>query len=247
MDQPLLEYKKDAIAMVKPFSIIFLILITVMITSCSGSREDQDQSALPPDTTATSVNIDKIPEEQLPWNDGNERYQFRRTWWGMSKEEVKASEAEPPGRETEDKIYYKGNILGLEAYYIYEFYNNRLVYGRCVFSHKRAEPGDYVDDYHFIKDAIQKRFDKPASDSIEWFDSTYADEKNYWDSALVKGQMAYKSALFTRTTVVITTLSWFSGEPELVCMMADADFIRTKDFIKPRGDTLIEMQKPQRE
>ena len=57
-----------------------------------------------------------------------ENYDFRKTVWGMSKEQVRASENSYPWTQKEDSLLYKLEFLGQKASIEYTFADNNFIY-----------------------------------------------------------------------------------------------------------------------
>ena len=69
-----------------------------------------------------------------PENPPPEEFHFRRTRWGMSREEVRASEGEEPLRESDRALVYAVTTLDLPSLLTYVFVQDMLMRSRLSFS-----------------------------------------------------------------------------------------------------------------
>ncbi len=82
-----------------------------------------------------------------------EEFDFRRTLWGMTPEEVRASETKAILRgETEASLLFQDEVAGAEARIIYLFDEGGLVRGVCALSGTNQDEiiGDYYSLRHFL-------------------------------------------------------------------------------------------------
>src|SRR3990167_7456377 len=80
-----------------------------------------------------------------------EQYNFRKTRWGMSIEEVKKAEIEKPSVEGDGKsghiLGYKNTIDGKDVMVGYTFMNSRLVQSSYSFKNQHTNTNLYIDDF----------------------------------------------------------------------------------------------------
>lgn len=117
-----------------------------------------------------------------------ESFDFRKTFWGMSKEEVKSSEtATPYGEKSDYTLMYLSNISDLDCVIVYFFTNNLLTGGRYYFTEKHSNDNDYLSDYENMKELLSKKYGTPSTDNEYWKDDLYKDDYSSWGFAVSYG------------------------------------------------------------
>ena len=85
-----------------------------------------------------------------------EKYDFRKTTWGMTKKEVRRIEGEPR-YETERVLGYLDTVAGMDCMVLYGFENGKLTRGGYRFLVKHSNKNLYIDDYEKIKKLLTKK------------------------------------------------------------------------------------------
>lgn len=116
---------------------------------------------------------------------------FRKTTWGMSKSQVKATESEKPKFENDWRLGYLGVVLGMDTRIIYDFANNKLAEGQYLFSEKHTNKNDNIKDYERLKKALIKKYGKPVEDNIHWANELYKSDLEQWGFAVSLGHLVY--------------------------------------------------------
>ena len=118
---------------------IFIILISLFYTTCSG--QDYDTS-----------------------------FDFRKTRWGMTKNEVKASETMELPKELKvdangtnsygpnETIIYIGKIASKEVQIIYAFLNNHLINAMQLFTEQYEDKTLYIEAYDMHKVTLTEKY-----------------------------------------------------------------------------------------
>jgi hypothetical protein len=100
------------------------------------------------------------------------KYNFRKTNWGMSKEEVKDSEwwtnpitnksyKHEPKYDLGNEISYYANIAEIEGNLTYEFVENKLIGARYNFTEEFEDREQYIINFYKIKEYLTKKYGKP--------------------------------------------------------------------------------------
>lgn len=100
------------------------------------------------------------------------QYNFRKTNWGMSKEEVENSEwwtnpvinksyKQKPKYDLGNEICYYINIAEIEGNLIYEFVENKLISARYNFIEEFEDEEQYIINFFKIKEYLTKKYGKP--------------------------------------------------------------------------------------
>lgn len=124
------------------------------------------------------------------------RYDFRKTRWGMTKAQVKRREkAKSIESGDENLLYYKGNIIGLDCRIFYFFDEGKLIRaGYHITDSTVLHPdlNDYVADYNRLKEILKKKYGKPIEDTLMWLMDSYKDKyKNNLGLAVSLGYLNY--------------------------------------------------------
>ena len=148
---------------------IFLLIIFILfISACrdSGERSDQD-------------------------SDGN--YDFRKTHWGMTMDQVRSSEPNQPISENENVITYKESYLDIPVLLGYIFADGKLVKAGYIFRQGFYEPDLYIESNDNIKLAVIKQLGPPMLDEVKWVDEEKTDELDFSGKAVCQGEVLYLS------------------------------------------------------
>jgi hypothetical protein len=99
------------------------------------------------------------------------KYDFERTYWGMSKEQVKAAEKVGfPGKmlsETENEIDFESDAFGGNFSCVYLFLEDKLYQGGYVFMGKHKNKPLYAEHYNELKETLIREYGKPKIDNKE--------------------------------------------------------------------------------
>jgi hypothetical protein len=88
-------------------------------------------------------------------------YDFRKTRWGMTKQEVIKSEKSKAASDEPDSLIYATKILGLDAVLLYEFINDKLMGSGYIITEKYSNENKYIEEYNDIVAALKKKYGKP--------------------------------------------------------------------------------------
>ena len=95
-------------------------------------------------------------------------YDFRKTNWGMSKEQVKATEDKKPGGESDTVIAYEVKIDAKDYVCLYQFLENKLFFSGYNYKEEHINYNLYIDDYEDLKEILTKKYGKPIKDEEMW-------------------------------------------------------------------------------
>jgi len=103
-----------------------------------------------------------------------EEYDFKRTRWGMSVKEVRASEQSrllrKEGGKKEYRLVYSASIAGLDGCIVYGFSEYKL--RSSLYSFSIEQSTEALQKYRYLKDNITKKYGKPDSSK-----SIFSEEK----------------------------------------------------------------------
>jgi len=134
---------------------------------------------------------------------GNEKYDFRKTNWGMSKEQVKATEDKKPDIESEGMLAYEGTISGKNFVYIYFFSEDKLhTTSGSISTGEHTNKNLYIGDYEELKETLTKKYGKPTLDKVTWKNDLYKNDEQDWGTAISIGHLVYVASWETSTTKI---------------------------------------------
>ena len=119
---------------------------------------------------------------------------FRNTRWGMSKEDVLASEAGQPVVKTDTQIGYFIEILDKNIYVAFIFDNERLVSALYALRDMREKLDDSFKDFEDFKKILTMKYGEPnAGEGDVWSNPSLGDEDTL--KALLLDRPKYEEAL----------------------------------------------------
>lgn len=161
----------------------------------------------------------------------NIKYDFRKTNWKMSMEQVKATEDKKPDWESDHYIdldeeiqegksieYFPVEINGKNYTCQYVFLENKLYRGRY-----RSFGSDFFYEYEMLKGLLNKKYGKAVFDQELWLNPTYKDNSFYIEEAIKLGHLIkviiwqtstthIKLKLGADTERIMLTVSYYSKE-----------------------------------
>lgn len=104
-------------------------------------------------------------------NDDVENYIFKQFKWGDAKERILEKEGKPFQIKEDVSLecyIYKTNVVGLDAYLIYELNKDGLSSICYMISEKHTSNTKYIDDYNRLVKAYKKKYGDPDIEIIDW-------------------------------------------------------------------------------
>lgn len=161
-----------------------VITLSLFIFACSGNQEP-----------AEDVQKEEIKHTERP------EFDFRKTRWGMSRDEVKANESGEPKFDTENSLEYTNfisdrrgpSIIDLQAQTNYKFKDDKLIRAGYYFPAEYEDKNEYIDKYELIKEIIIETKGPPVIDKVvELNPSAQIDPENK-GQAVCDGNLIYGS------------------------------------------------------
>ena len=103
------------------------------------------------------------------------KYDFRKTNWGMSKEQVKATENKKSEWDSDIFVEYKVKINMKNFVCMYYFFEDELYKSGYFFSGEHTNENLYIDDYEELKEILIKERVKQGDGSS--FDNTLVNNR----------------------------------------------------------------------
>ena len=106
------------------------------------------------------------------------KYDFRKTNWGMSKEQVKSTEDKKPNFEDNTMLSYKVAISEKDFECTYLFLDDKLYGSGYLFFGEHTNKNIYIDDYEELKEILTKEYGKPKIDKVTWKNDLFKNLKS---------------------------------------------------------------------
>ncbi|MGX9367451.1 hypothetical protein ACTVJH_15655 [Desulfoplanes sp. PS50] len=133
-------------------------------------------------------------------------FTFRKTKWGMTTEDVKASEPLQIAKEDEGILGYKTSVLGKNVFVVYFFIDNQLTRARYALVESHSNKNDFITDYEDFKKILMKKYGNPFKDESFWRNDLYKDDYSHWGTAISLGHLIYFSNWKTEDTEISNML-----------------------------------------
>lgn len=136
----------------------------------------------------------------------SKKFDFRKTSWGMSKEEVKKSESGVIVKD-DSVLAYNANIAGINSIVAYIFIEDRLVRAKYIFVQDYEDKNIYISNFQTFKNIITNKYDTPINDQSYWSNEMYKNREDDWGTAIALGHLSYYSNWKSGSTDIKLTLS----------------------------------------
>jgi hypothetical protein len=132
---------------------------------------------------------------------------FRRTSWGMTREQVKAVESSKLIKEDEHGLFYSSELSGFGEVLIgYIFAEGKLVRTSYISQVRHTNSNAFIEDFTKIKSILTEKYGRPESDDVVWLDNLYKDDPDNWGMAVSAGHLVYDTVWKTKTTKILEKL-----------------------------------------
>lgn len=130
------------------------------------------------------------------------QFDFRKTKWGMSKSQVKASEKAKFLDQSNDAIMYNSKLARMNVIIMYSFISNKLHSGIYVFKERHTNKNDYINDFNKIKKLLIQKYGRPIEDAKIWRNNLYKNSIQYHGMAVSMGHLVYRVQWKTAATEI---------------------------------------------
>ena len=134
-------------------------------------------------------------------------FTFRKTTWGMSKEEVIKAEQLELNSQNDGVLFYESKITDKDVVIVYFFVDDKLVRSRIGLNEKHSNKNNFINDFNDFKKLLIKKYGKPTLDTHHWRDDLYKGDKQNEGLAISMGHMAYIATWATPSTNIGLLLS----------------------------------------
>lgn len=164
---------------------------------------------------STNQQIIQLNEEEAV--NSEEDYDFRNTRWGMSKEDVLASESGEPVVKIDTQIGYFTEILDKNIFVAFIFDNEHLVASLYALRDMREHLDDSFKDFEDFKKILIMKYGEPnAGQGDVWADPSFGGEdalktllldRSKYEEALKQGRIIHAAMWKTDRTWIKVALS----------------------------------------
>lgn len=133
--------------------------------------------------------------------------QFRDTEWGMSKEEVRATEEDSPTLEEATYLAYRVQTARKPALALFYFANDKLYQGVYAFTETFTNQNQYIEEFRKLDDLLSDKYGEATYDTVQWKNDLYRDDRNEYGFAVSLGHLEYITEWELETTFIQHRLS----------------------------------------
>jgi hypothetical protein len=139
-------------------------------------------------------------------------FSFRKTTWGMSGEQVKASEDSLPTGERPEVITYRGEVEGIPVIVGYLFDGDKLTKAGYLMQGSYEDPNSYISDYNKVKDFLINEHGTPAQDEVVWGEGEKVEDPGKFGEAVCGGKLRYSTIWADGVTAIRHSLDGEAGK-----------------------------------
>ena len=139
-------------------------------------------------------------------------FSFRKTTWGMSREQVKASEDGVPTGEMPEVITYRGEVEGIPVIVGYLFDGDKLIKAGYLMQGSYEDPNSYISDYNKVKDFLINEHGTPAQDEVVWGEGEKVEDPGKFGESVCGGKLRYLTIWVDPVTVIRESLDGEDGK-----------------------------------
>ena len=114
---------------------------------------------------------------------------FRSADFGMTREQVKATEPDARWLETEKQMGFHTEVAGLDVQATYVFHEGVLAQTGYSVIEAHADDNGYISDYKKLKDLLTEKYGKPTLDDTLWRSDLYKNDPSRHGFAVSIGHM----------------------------------------------------------
>lgn len=119
---------------------------------------------------------------------------FRNASFGNTPQDIKSNESSEIYLEDETYLFYKGDIVGLDANIAYYFNEKNELYNIIgLITESHTNKTTYINDYYDIQNVLKEKFGNPTSEDIFWYDDLWKDNPSDYGLAIATGDLAYQT------------------------------------------------------
>jgi hypothetical protein len=139
-------------------------------------------------------------------------FNFRKTTWGMSREQVKTTEDSAPTGDKPEVVTYRGEIEGMPVIIGYIFEEDKLTKAGYLMQSSHEDPNSYISDYDKMKEFFIQKYGTPAQDDMVWNEGEELDDPDKFGESVCGGKLRYSTVWTDGVTVIKEKLDGEEGK-----------------------------------
>jgi len=147
-------------------------------------------------------------------------FDFRKSKWGMSVAQVKATESNNPVvhekcEKSSTVVFYEDTIAGLQSLVVYIFAYDKLVRAKYMITEEHTNKTEYLSDYENLSSKVSEKYGKPAGEHTFWHNDLYKNDHSKWGLAISIGHLSKFTRWKTSNTNIDLSLCGDKSKVEL--------------------------------
>lgn len=202
-----------------------IIIALLAFSACNAENAAIDSEMTESDTSASA----EITDNSEVIEDTEVKYALRNVNWGMSIQDVIASEEQDYTYFYEDSnsLLYNNVTAGNVTFssLMYAFDTNDALY-RATYMAKDTHTSDnlYVEDYNSLNTKLTSLYGEPNDIKEIWHDDLYKGKTDKYGIAVAKGDLTLSSRWITDTTEIGLLLIGDNYECSLAIIYTDINY-----------------------
>ena len=137
----------------------------------------------------------------------SQTYDFRKTRWGMTRDQVKGTETGRIEKDDAAMLVYSDVVSGIDAYVVYFFTYDKLTRTQYAFKRTHANENEYLGDFQNIKMSLSHTYGGPRVDKQFWNNELYRDDHKRWGFAISIGHLSFITQWTNESTDITLMLT----------------------------------------
>lgn len=155
-------------------------------------------------------------------------FNFRKTKWGMTRDQVKAAEDSQLTGEKTEVVTYRDEFEGIPVIVGYMFDGEKLTRAGYLMRGTYEDPNKYIDDYNKIKESMIKVYGAPARDELQWKEGEESQDPAQFGKAVCDGKLTYFTIWTDGVTMIRERLMGEDGKCSHGLMFESVDLVLNK-------------------
>jgi len=173
--------------------------------TATAASQTEDTAAKTGQTVTTVPELSNQTLVDLMKSDG--RNHFRNARWGMTLDQVKASETARLVKESPNRLDYSVAMFGYDCTVLYIFVNGKLEKAGYVIGQAHVDPAQYYQGYEDLKTYLQPLYGAPVADKYDWKNDMYRSNRSMYGFAISIGFLTCQTTWQNKATRVILLIS----------------------------------------
>lgn len=136
-----------------------------------------------------------------------EKFDFRKTRWGMTKEEIMKAEITNPVFDEKNAVAFSDKVADINVYVFYIFVDNVLVSASYLTNNIHSNTLEYISDYDKLFKILKEKYGEPVKDKTVWRNDLFRNDPQSWGTAVAAGHLAKSAEWDLNDTKVILGLT----------------------------------------